>query len=147
MISTKPKLFVTIKSVKKPDPYKIAVLVNQLTTEQVQELRRALSQDAAVEIGAVKRPGRPKVRTNCPRCGAAVGARELKSHNCPKRLSVGRPTGIKLKPFHWTDEAIAKLGTATDQEVADELGLTHAAVAGKRMRLKIPAYGSRSSDT
>jgi hypothetical protein len=46
-------------------------------------------------------------------------------------------------PVRWSDEEVALIGTATDQEVARRLGRSEQAVRLKRQKLGIPAYGQR----
>lgn len=46
----------------------------------------------------------------------------------------------------WSAEEDAKLGTMTDVELAEQIGRTADAVYLRRMRMKIPAYGSIQGD-
>lgn len=46
----------------------------------------------------------------------------------------------------WSAEEDAKLGTMTDGELAEQIGRTASAVYLRRMRMKIPSYGSIRGD-
>lgn len=45
---------------------------------------------------------------------------------------------------NWTPAAVALLGTAPDQEIADTVGCNIATVWRKRHSLRIPRYGART---
>ena len=47
-------------------------------------------------------------------------------------------------PFEWTPESIALLGSDTDSQIADMLGISIYCVARKRSSLGIPSYVERN---
>jgi hypothetical protein len=57
--------------------------------------------------------------------------------NLPKLSVEGEKNTAAYKGYKWTEEALALLGTMTDQRVADNIGVDHQVVFQKRRRLGI----------
>lgn len=64
----------------------------------------------------------------------------LRAELCTPEPRLVRPRFVPLEEGIWTEEAIALLGTMSDPELADRLGVSRTPVKKKRKELGISAY-------
>ncbi len=71
------------------------------------------------------------------RNGISADAKELNPHQQRPKKAPGNTIENRV---NWTDELLAKLGTATDLEIANTFGTSKSTITKKRLALGIPPY-------